>query len=193
VNNCNTSSNDFNYTPFKHTSDEIKWVGESVECLNVCRGSSITVLEQAILNKLCILVGETNMSSVDIPSCFITAWINKDKTILSLFEFLLDLACAQQTTIDGLPTTNNPVITLDYKCCEDNPCIQTVAVTVSTHLQQILDCICALNARVVELESQVSTFATQSSVTALSQQIQCLKTSINLWNQSTDNPITINC
>ena len=195
MNSYDTSSGGVNYTPFKHTSDEIKWVGEPVPCLNVCRGASITTLEKAILDKLCTLVGEVDMSNVTIPSCFVDAWLNKDKTILLLFEFLLTTACQQAQTIATLPTTNDPVITLDYKCCADNPCFNSVEVKISEHLQQILDCICALNTRVVDLEVYVQTLANLQLFNALNSQINCLKGAILAWNlqpANTDNQINLN-
>jgi len=132
----------------------ISYEGADIPCLGICIGATLTELENAIALKICDLVGMTDMTEVVLPACLITAFGTKDENILNFIQFLLDQHCLLQTQVDGLPTTNNPIFTLDYKCCSDNVCLSGVTVTVSEHLQNILICLCSQNDRITTLETQ---------------------------------------
>lgn len=176
--------------PDNTTTDCIRWVGKDIPCLDICYGDSLTELQNEVAEKLCELVGDVDMSTVVIPACLLSAWdgLEQDKTILNLFNFAFQIACQQQATINTLPTTNNPIITLDYKCCADSPCFESVTVTISTHLQQIINCICALSSKVAELEA-----TTASEFNTLQAQVNCIKGGIIAWNiVNTENIIDIN-
>lgn len=181
--------------PDNTTTDCVKWVGKDIPCLDICYGDSLTELQNEVAEKLCELVGDVDMSTVVIPACLLSAWngLEQDKTILNLFNFAFQTACQQQVTINNLPTTNNPIITLDYKCCADSPCFESVTVTISTHLQQIINCICELKTKVTELEATVNSLPTASEFNTLQAQVECIKGGIIAWNiVNTENIIDIN-
>lgn len=160
------------------TTDCIEFVSTmDIPCLSICEGDSLTAVQEVIITKLCELVGETDMSTVVLPDCFIAAFGSEDKTILNFISFLLETACNQQGEIDALPTTNNPVVSLQYSCCADNPCITNTTVTLSEHIQNVLTCLCTLKDTVDTLESTVDDLNTQ--VDSLSTQLNSLNTTVN--------------
>ena len=164
--------------PSTTTSNCVEFVSTlDFPCLNICSGDSLTSVQEEIINKLCELVGEVDMSTVVIPECFTAAFATKDKTILEFINFLLSQACLQQNQINGLPTTNDPIISLDYRCCATNPCITETTVTFSQHLQNILICLCSQASRIDELESQVSDL--QDELDSLTTQFNSLSTTVN--------------
>lgn len=170
-------------------------MGDDIPCLNICYGDGLTELQNQIATKLCELVGDVDMSTVVIPGCLLSAWngLEQDKTILNLFNFALQTSYQQQAQLNSLPTTNDPIITLDYKCCVDNPCFESVEVKISTHLQQIINCICELKTKVVELETIVDSLPTASEFNALQTQVNCIQGGIVAWNTiNPDNIIDIN-
>lgn len=167
--------------PDATTTDCVKYVGQDIECLDVCYGDSLTSVQVAILDKLCELVGETNVSSIILPDCLKEAWTTNDPTILNFIQFLLDQHCVLQEQVDALPTTNDPIITLKYRCCEDG-CVTDFNLKVSEHLQNIINCICRLNDRVQILEN--SDFATKNDVNDVMTAVDCLKGALITWNIS---------
>ena len=127
------------------TTNCVSYQGESIPCLNICRGDSVTYVENAIAVALCKLITETDMSNVVLPPCLIEAWNTRDKTILEFIKFLLEESCTLQGQIDALNTelaTFQPMVTVDYKCCSDSPCVTVGTVTVTEALQNIINCLC---------------------------------------------------
>jgi hypothetical protein len=127
------------------TTNCVSYQGESIPCLNICRGDSVTYVENAIAVALCKLITETDMSNVVLPPCLIEAWNTRDKTILEFIKFLLEESCTLQSQIDALNTelaTFQPMVTVDYKCCSDSPCVTVGTVTVTEALQNIINCLC---------------------------------------------------
>ncbi len=176
---CNTNSFNYNFTPIMHTTDSIQWVGDAVECLDVCSGARLTELEAAILEKLCSLVNTVDLDSVVIPTCLTTAWGTKDKDLLTFINFLLDQNCVQQTQIDT-NTSNivsiDPVFTIEYTCCDDS-CIPGTTLKLSQHLEKILLCLCDVKSIALDAQSKAenalikassaNTVANQAALTAV--------------------------
>jgi len=107
----------------------------------------LTTVQVSIAEKLCELVGETNVSTIVLPPCLVTAFGTRDKTILEFILFLLEESCNLQSQIDNLNTDLSifePMVTVDYKCCADSPCVTVGTVTVSEAIQNILNCLCDL-------------------------------------------------
>lgn len=177
--NCR-SSNSYSGCPDTTTSDCVKWQGGDIECLGICNGDMLTDVENTFAENICALLSTTDMSSVEIPECLRVAWGTKDPTILNLINFLLQEHCNLNTKVDGIDTelqTFDPLITVDYKCCSDNPCVTTGTVKLSIALQNIINCLCTqkqlideqsatisdLNDKVESLSTQVENFGDQLS------------------------------
>lgn len=179
-----SSTNKVKRCPNTMTTNCIEWLGEDIPCLSVCYGDTLTDVENAIALKLCELVGDVDMSKVTIPDCLLTAWnnLNEDKTIFYLFDFILDQYCIQQSEITALQSslaTNDPIFNLNYcSDCLNNPCNTKVDITVSEHLQNILNCLCELNDKVKTLEGQLGDLTLNPYSTVL-QAITDLKTRVD--------------
>lgn len=169
---CNQSSLG-DRCPNPTTTNCIEWVGDDIPCLDICKGDSLTVLQNAIAEKLCELVALTDASNIVIPECLRIAWGTQDKEILTFLQFILDNACSLQSQIDSINGTIanfNPLVTVDYKCCSDNPCVTTGTVTLSVALQNIINCLCTQKE---EIEALSQTVITNSNlVLSLQQQVQ---------------------
>ena len=176
----------YDSSPVKATSNEILYVGKTVDCLDFCDKPRLTTVQEKILDKICELVGITDVTSIHIPTCLVEAWGTSDETILNFLQFLLDQHCSLKSTVDELPTTNNPFVTISYCCCNDETgCNTQVTLTLSDHIQKILNCLCDLKDEVATLTALVDTLASKTQITELQTQITCLKSAITTWNIST--------
>jgi hypothetical protein len=144
---CKNCQDSFYNCPDVITSDCVSYQGPEIPCLEICPGMKLTTVQVSIAEKLCELVGATNVSTIVLPPCLVTAWGTRDKTILEFILFLLEESCNLQSQIDTLNTdlsTFEPMVTVDYKCCADSPCVTVGTVTVSEAIQNVLNCLCEL-------------------------------------------------
>ena len=199
---CETANYLFTRCPEVVSTNCITYQGESIDCLGICKGMTLTKLEDIVVNKICDLATLTNMSVIDFThKCpwIATAWNNAhpgnhpnvDNTILNILNFILDELCVLQAEITVLQTPVEPKVTLDYACCSTNSCVTTGKVTLSVALQNIITCICGLKSEVSTLESTVQSL--QSEVIILNAQINDPTNGIGaLQNQLTTQQLTIN-
>jgi hypothetical protein len=146
---CKSCQDSFYNCPDVLTSDCVSYQGPEIPCLEICPGMKLTTVQVSIAEKLCELVGETNVSTIVLPTCLVTAFGTRDKTILEFILFLLEESCNLQSQIDTLETdlsTFEPMVTVDYKCCADSPCVTVGTVTVTEAIQNVLNCLCDLKA-----------------------------------------------
>jgi len=182
----NAYSNKSNYTPYKHTTDEILWNGGEIPCLGICNNITLTQLETDIANKVCELIELTDATDLVLPDCLIVSWQTRDKTVLEFIKFLLDEYCTQQAVNAQLQdeiNTVNPQITLEYCCCnEASGCGTSVTLTLSDHLQKILNCLCEQAARITTLENSFNTLNSQLNAPGgLVDQLNSVKTNADNW------------
>lgn len=187
---CNNSSYWYNYEPIVGTTNQITWVGGDIECLGVCNGARLTTLQATIIDKLCTLVNSADVSNLQLPDCFVDAWGTQDKTILNFLNFILQTACDQQKTIEQLQVgveNVDPLVTVDYKCCSDNPCVTTGTVKLSIALQNIINCLCSLKEELEDSKLQVTAaiaVAQQALTTAQQTQNQLINTNQSIQGLS---------
>ena len=177
--NCNNSNSTFNRCGETLTSDCVIWRGVAVECLDLCPGDSITKVQQAILDQLCILTGLTDLSTLTIPQCLIAAYGSKDKNLLNSIQILLTAVCQNTADIDALETnldSLNPLVSVDFKCCSTNPCVTNGTVRLNVALENILSCLCTQNDVIASLQSQMASYQTQ--INSLTSQYQNLANAI---------------
>ena len=182
----NSYSYKTNYTPYKHTTDEILWNGGDVPCLGICNNITLTQLETDIANKVCELIAATDAQDLILPDCLVVAWQTKDKTILEFIKFLLDEYCVQQVVNSNLQdaiNNVNPQITLQYCCCnEDSGCGTNVTLTLSDHLQKIIICLCEQVSRIDSLQSSLNDLNSQlNSPGGLVDQLNAVKANADNW------------
>lgn len=142
---CKSCKDSFINCPDVTTTNCLEWVGGDFPCLDICNHTNVTDVEFKALTALCKLIGDTDTSTIILPSCLIEAFGTRDKTILEFITFLLEESCTLQAQIDTLNTTLDtfqPMVTVDYKCCSDSPCVTIGTVTVTEALQNIINCLC---------------------------------------------------
>lgn len=190
----------YNSSAIKATSNEILYVGKTVDCLDFCDKSRLTTVQEKILDKICELVGITDVTSIHIPTCLVEAWGTSDETILNFLQFLLDQHCSLKSTVDELPTTNNPFVTISYCCCNDGDgCNTQVTLTLSEHIQKIVNCLCDLKTEVTTLQESFNTLNNQiNGAGGLVSQLAAVKTNADNWilnkiaiQAATDFPIIL--
>lgn len=190
----------YNSSAIKATSNEILYVGKTVDCLDFCDKSRLTTVQEKILDKICELVGITDVTSIHIPTCLVEAWGTSDETILNFLQFLLDQHCSLKSTVDELPTTNNPFVTISYCCCNDGDgCNTQVTLTLSEHIQKIVNCLCDLKTEVTTLQESFNTLNNQiNGAGGLVSQLAAVKTNTDNWilnkvaiQAATDFPIIL--
>lgn len=173
----------YDSSPVKATSNEILYVGKTVDCLDFCDKPRLTTVQEKILDKICELVGITDVTSIHIPTCLVEAWGTSDETILNFLQFLLDQHCSLKSTVDELPTTNNPFVTISYCCCNDGDgCNTQVTLTLSEHIQKIVNCLCDLKTEVTTLQESFNTLNNQiNGAGGLVSQLAAVKTNADNW------------
>jgi hypothetical protein len=190
----------YDSSSIKSTTNEVLYVGKGVTCVDVCHNSRLTTVQEKILDKICELVGITDVTSINIPVCLQSAWGTSDENILNFIQFLLDQHCELKTYTDGLPTTNNPFVTLSYCCCNDETgCNTQVTLTLSDHIQKILNCLCDLKTEVATLQSSFTELNNQiNGAGGLVSQLAAVKTNADNWilnkvaiQAATDFPIVL--
>lgn len=179
---CITNSYSYNNSVIKATSTEVLYVGDSYECLEICTNTRLTEVQEKLIEKVCELANTTDVSTILLPECLRIAFGSTDPTIINFLQFILNEYCSLQDYVnsiqDGTVQIENfdPVFTVEYGCCSDNPCIVNTTVKLSEHIQNILSCLCALRADVTALESRVEDLETTTE--SLQTQYNTLNTTV---------------
>lgn len=137
----------YDSSPVKATTNEVLWVGGDIDCLGICNNSRLTTVQTKMANAICDLITTTNIDDIVIPECFKEAFATSNPVIVDFITLLLQTACTQKgqiETIEGSLETLNPLVSVDYKCCSDNPCVTTGVVKLNVALENIIQCICSL-------------------------------------------------
>ena len=129
------------------------------EGFTICKGQNMSSVQEEIFNRICQLIGDTDVSKVKIPSCDLeVAWNNQDKTILNYFNYLLDVACAQKAAIASIGVgglTIDSHIIINEPCCDSCETSCTVKLTIPQAFNDVIKCLCDTKARVKKLEGDL--------------------------------------
>lgn len=177
--NCINSNSTFSRCSSTLSSECVIYQGNPVQCLSICTGDTITQVEQAILDQLCVLTGLIDLNDLIIPACLISAFSTKDKNLFNSIQILLDSVCQNTTDIDTLEAnldTLDPLVDVDFRCCSNNPCVTTGVVRLSVALENILSCLCTQADLVASLQAQLASYQTQ--INSLTTQYQNLTNAI---------------
>ena len=139
--------------------------GENLTCPHdesfaICKGQNMSAVQEEIFNRICQLIGDTDVTEVKIPDCLKDAWDNDDLTILNLFNFILDQQCVLKNSIDAVGTeglTVDSLITIYNPCptncqCEDIP---TVTIKLKDALNDMITCLCNARAEIKDLQNNL--------------------------------------
>ena len=130
------------------------------ESFAICKGQNMSAVQEEIFNRICQLIGDTDVTEVNIPDCLKDAWDNDDLTILNLFNFILDQQCVLKNSIDAVGTeglTLDSLITIYNPCptncqCEDIP---TVTIKLKDALNDMITCLCNARAEIKDLQNNL--------------------------------------
>jgi len=152
--------------------------GASKECsedttFTICKGQNMSSVQETIFNKICELIGDINITSVEFPGSLQDGWKNQDPTILNLFVYLTQIACSQKADIASLSTSIlniNPSVDVCLQYYGDE--CGSVKMLLSDALNKIIDYLCSAKAQITTLQTEVDVLNTsynglQSQITNL--------------------------
>lgn len=175
--NCSeNSSTTYSRCPQVTSTNCVFYQGENLTCPHdesfaICKGQNMSAVQEEIFNRICQLIGDTDVTEVKIPDCLKDAWDNDDLTILNLFNFILDQQCVLKNSINAVGTewlTVDSLITIYNPCptncqCEDIP---TVTIKLKDALNDMITCLCNARAEIKDL---------QNNLEILNQDVQTVK------------------
>ena len=164
--NCSeNSSTTYSRCPQVTSTNCVFYQGENLTCPHdesfaICKGQNMSAVQEEIFNRICQLIGDTDVTEVNIPDCLKDAWDNDDLTILNLFNFILDQQCVLKNSIDAVGTeglTLDSLITIYNPCptncqCEDIP---TVTIKLKDALNDMITCLCNARAEIKDLQNNL--------------------------------------
>lgn len=142
------------------TTDCVEWTADDIECLGICYGDTLSSAEFKIATKVCQLAEdlEVDVANITIPSCFTTAFLTREKTVLEFLSFLLDTVCTQQTSLETLSNTAITLTTnfeVEYPDCCSDTCNVGYNLNITEHFERVLGCLCQQADRITELTTRV--------------------------------------
>lgn len=183
---CPKCSNTLNRCPDGiQSSDCIKFVGESNECLDYCKGQSVSEVVEQIGEEVCTVKTNTDVSEQVIPSCSLPFYQIQgydEKNVKNFVDFLLKFDCNLQEQINTTNLNLNnfvPIVSnVEWKCVGDFPC-NTVNPSVSLNqaIQFLVNALCIQNTTLITQGTEIAQL--KSQVTELENKISCLISKLN--------------
>lgn len=146
----------------EQSSNCVIWDGPDIECLNLCKGDSVTEVVYQMGKNLCAIMDQLNISAIDLK-CYLEE--NPNLTDLqSLLQFIIDKLCELKNTETGLNITCDDVYNNIYSCIVTfNACNrQTMALPLylnnggPSFVSYVSNLICSIKDRVDVIESQIT-------------------------------------
>jgi hypothetical protein len=137
--------------------------GENLKCsydesFAICKGQNMSAVQEEIFNRICQLIGDTDVTEVNIPCTLEVAWNDQDKTVLNYFNYLLEVACAQKAAIASIgldSLTIDSHIIINEPCCDSCETSCTVQLTIPQAFNDIIKCLCNAKANIKKLEGDL--------------------------------------
>jgi|694.fasta_scaffold00084_14 hypothetical protein len=140
------------------SSNCIVWQGPDIECINLCKGDTISDVVAAMATELCTILDQLNVSNYDLACLGITACGPND--FQALIQLLIDKVCEDHNAIESDTRTST---TRTSGNCPD--CVVTVASCFRTgnqttmqlldYVQMIADKVCALISSITIINQQI--------------------------------------
>jgi hypothetical protein len=135
------------------SSNCIVWQGPDIECINLCKGDTVSDVVAALATELCTVLDQLNVSNYDLTCLGVTACGPKD--FQALIQLLIDKICAEQ----NIPQQ-------DIRGAGQCPdCIVTVASCFRTgnnttmqlldYVQMIAEKVCSLISEIANINQQL--------------------------------------
>lgn len=155
---CNNCSNtDINCSD-NYSSNCIIWDGTDIECLGISKGDNLTFIENAIAEKVCLILDSINLTNVSLCGDILTLIENKDKNVANLLQALITESCTLRELIANIENTPAQIgVNVDIKCLSINidPCDIDKSLDLNIVLQTIINGYCALKTQVDNIEIQI--------------------------------------
>lgn len=149
------------------SSNCVTWQGLPVPALGICTGDTITEVDQVIIDKLLLMLNGTGITldQVTLDNCpyLLNLFMGKDKTIVNLFQLLIDTSCTYKALIDELfLRTQSSTTQFNLKCLDPitDPTLDKIvqALIDKTCLQQTeIDAINANQGDVTIIDGRINT------------------------------------
>ena len=198
--NCDSSSSTYSRCNPPLSSNCLFYQGSSLVCTNdntfrICKGDSLTDIQIEIFNKICSILGNTDVSSIEIPVCLTQAWDSSDLSIFNLFTLLLQEHCNLQNSLTSLTDSLvelDPQVNVCLACCEETGCNISAKIYLSDALNKIVACICRLKAEVSGISNDLANLKT--SYNTVVTQLSDLQASVNILITNQPTILTrLNC
>jgi len=168
----------------------------SDENFTICKGQNMSSVQTEIFERICKLIGDTNVSEVVIPACLIDAWNQSDYTILNLFNLALSNQCALDAQIVELGSTLNnlnPLVNVELCCCDTcNATTPPYQLRLSEALQKIVECVCSAKSEAATALAAAQN--AQNTANILQTQVTSLQLSVaSLVTANTQTQIRLAC
>lgn len=134
------------------SSNCVIWQGPDIECIDLCKGDSVSTVVYKLATELCALLAQIDMDAFDL-SC-LNLGDCQPKDFNALIQILIDRICASNG-IDPTPSTPGGCPDCEVNTCETFHYVNPTGDTVTT--MQLVDYVLAIGNRVCEITGQITT------------------------------------
>lgn len=102
---CNCNELDYTCKGVKTSTDCVRWSGDNIPALDICKGDAMTYVEEQILNYIVDQINEADLPvDVDLSTCpaMQNALAGRDKTVDNLLQILIDNQCTLADLIEDV-------------------------------------------------------------------------------------------
>lgn len=145
--------NDFSKCLDTYSSNCIIWEGPDIPCLGITSKQSLTAVETAIANEVCIILGDIDVSTVTLTAELIGLLGSNNQSISNLFQILIDYGVTLRDIIDDIKTEfeASKSLTLDFKCITP-----PATINIQSSIQSLITSYCTLKQTVDNLPGAVT-------------------------------------
>ena len=173
-----TVSNGVIMCPNSTTSNCVSYQGCPFPTLGICVGEPLSDVESTLATNIISLLNTVNVTGIIVPSCLASTFGTSTYTVYNFINTLTQYSCVLQNEINTINSTLsnfNPLITLDYACCSNNPCVTSGTVTLTQAFTNIISCLCSIISTNNAIQNSLIALQTEQQSlqnTIINQQIQ---------------------
>jgi len=135
------------------SSNCVIWQGPDIECIDLCKGDTVSQVVYKLATELCTLLDKLNITTYDL-SCFDLADCAPE-TFEQLIQLLIDKICALESGITPSTPTTEGCPDCEVTICSEFYYTSPQGDTITT--MQLKDYVLAIGNKVCELIGQIST------------------------------------
>lgn len=170
------------------SSNNVIWQGPDLECIGLCKGDTITDVQEKVAKKLCEVIEQLNLENLDLdcitdcPTC-----PQPDKSLKVVLDLLIKAFCLLKTRVDNLGGggTDEEVFAVNLRCLavtDGSGNILNNKTNVQI-IQSVIDQVCAnkfdvgnIKLQIDSLQNQIDNLDLTPTVPAINVISQCLFT-----------------